>query len=453
MEEFIKQKRRKEMRKPNLTIIENLRRFIVESSKSEKYIRSKQDFTRERKLTFNRVVTFIINLAKKSLSIELEFFFARINKNEGTETESCSKSAFSQARKKLKPEIFEDLNKELLKEYYSDNDDRVKRWNGYRLIGEDGSTMYLLDRKDVREEFGVHRNENLERVMARVMCSYDVLNNLSIQSRIMPISRDELSIATEWVEGHDEDMLTLYDRGFRGFALIYIHLIKQSEFVMRTTKTFNNEITVFVKSNKRSAIVEMPCTKKSRRKLKLLGYDVDRKVTVKVRLIRVNLDSGEEEILITSLLDSKKYPTRIFKDLYYKRWGVETYYDRLKNKFQIEVFSGISAEAIKQDFYAMIFVSNLQSIIIDEGEEELKNINKNRKYEYQINWNVSLGLMKDEIIDLFISSNSEQILLRLKDKFLKYLEPIRPNRKFKRIIKSKRRKGKFQTFTNYKRAI
>jgi hypothetical protein len=441
------------MRKTNLTILEGLRKFIELSSKNAKYIRSKQDFTRERKLTFTRVVVFITNLVKKSLSIELVDFFDRLIKYGSTITDSCSKSAFSQSRKKLKSVFFEDFNKELVKEYYSDNDERVKRWSGFRLIGIDGSTMYLIDKEDVKEEFGVQRNQSVEVPMARVMCGYDVLNNIGIESRIMPIQNDELTVAIDWISNYEEDMLLLYDRGYPDFAMMYIHAIKQRKFVIRAPKAFNKEVKEFVESGARSKVIELPSTYGAITKLSKLGYKIDKETKIRVRLVRVKIDSGEVEILITSLLDEKQYSAKVFKDLYNKRWKIETYYDRLKNKMQIEVFSGHSAEAIKQDFYAMIFVSNLQSIIIDEGEEELKYKNGIRKYKYQINRNVSLGIMKDEIIDMFLSSKPEEILKRLKDRFLKHLEPIRPDRKFHRIKKGKRTKGRYQTFTNYGRAI
>ena len=43
-----------------------------------------------------------------------------------------------------------------------------------------------------------------------------------------------------------------------------------------------------------------------------MGFD---KAPVTVRLIRVKLDSGETEILITSLTDQKAYPKELFKEL------------------------------------------------------------------------------------------------------------------------------------------
>jgi hypothetical protein len=39
-----------------------------------------------------------------------------------------------------------------------------------------------------------------------------------------------------------------------------------------------------------------------------------------------------------------------FSDLYYKRWSIETKYSQLKQKLELENFSGRLVENIKQDF-------------------------------------------------------------------------------------------------------
>jgi len=62
------------------------------------------------------------------------------------------------------------------------------------------------------------------------------------------------------------------------------------------------------------------------------------------------LDSGEIELLMTSLIEREKYTYECFKALYFKRWGIETYYDRLKNILNLENFSGLTNQAILQDF-------------------------------------------------------------------------------------------------------
>jgi hypothetical protein len=54
---------------------------------------------------------------------------------------------------------------------------------------------------------------------------------------------------------------------------------------------------------------------------------------------------------------------------------------------------------------------------------------------------------------LFLLEEPEQILIRLQKAFERNIEPVRPGRQYQRITKAKRLNGKFQTFTNYKRAV
>ena len=56
---------------------------------------------------------------------------------------------------------------------------------------------------------------------------------------------------------------------------------------------------------------------------------------LRVRLIRVELESGEVEVLITSLLDTKDYPYRAFAKLYALRWGIEENYKREKQRLDV----------------------------------------------------------------------------------------------------------------------
>jgi hypothetical protein len=94
----------------------------------------------------------------------------------------------------------------------------------------------------------------------------------------------------------------------------------------------------------------------------------------------------------------------------------------------MEQFSGHRVICIQQDCASTIFIANIQSLIEKQCDCFLKQINKRRKYDYKINKNISWALLKDNIIKLFLCNNEQEI-------------------KFKKI------KGKYQTFTNYKRAI
>lgn len=54
-----------------------------------------------------------------------------------------TKSAFVQCRKKINPEVFKHLSNKLISEFYTDNEDGVKRWHNFRLLSVDGSRLLL----------------------------------------------------------------------------------------------------------------------------------------------------------------------------------------------------------------------------------------------------------------------------------------------------------------------
>ena len=88
---------------------------------------------------------------------------------------------------------------------------------------------------------------------------------------------------------------------------------------------------------------------------------------IKVRFVRVLLDTGEYEVLVTNLFDEEEFPTEEFKTIYYLRWGIESFYAVLKTRLNLENFSGKTVHSVYQDFYSTIYISelgNLQKIIL-----------------------------------------------------------------------------------------
>ena len=124
-----------------------------------------------------------------------------------------------------------------------------------------------------------------------------------------------------------------------------------------------------------------------------------------------------------------------------------------KNQLQMEQFSGHRVVCIQQDFAANVFVANLQSLIEKQCAETINKINLRRKHNYKVNKNISWGALKNNIVRIFVKEDPEQILKKLQSIFERNLEPIRLDRKYERVTKTRRLRGKYQTLTNYKRAI
>jgi len=79
----------------------------------EKFTKNPKDFSRMRKQTFAGTIIFMINFLTKSLSLEIVNFLSLL-KRKNISQESFTKSAFVQARGKIKPEVFIHLNQKLV---------------------------------------------------------------------------------------------------------------------------------------------------------------------------------------------------------------------------------------------------------------------------------------------------------------------------------------------------
>jgi hypothetical protein len=370
----------------------------------------------------------MMNFLRKSLSLEIENFTSLFKNGSNSR---FSKSAFVQARKKVKPEVFDRLSQVLLSEFYTDNDVAIKLWKGFRLLAVDGSRITLPITDELKTLYGKTKNQtNTVIVQARCSVIYDVLNNYVLDGALGALKRGERDLALTHLEHCKKNDLILYDRGYPSYDFINEHIKRDFDYLMRVKVSFSGMIKDFEKSGKKSLVVEMYPGKN----VKISDKEYTKSTPIKVRLVRVELEKGQIEILMTSLLDSKLYPTNQFKKLYFKRWGVETFYDELKNKLRVEHFSGYSNQSILQDFKAALFVSNVQTLIVGELEEELKESNKGKKYNYKVNTNVAYGLLKNRIVTFFLEEQPPEndIAEKLKHIFKSHLVPIRPNRKFER---------------------
>ena len=123
------------------------------------------------------------------------------------------------------------------------------------------------------------------------------------------------------------------------------------------------------------------------------------KKSYKVRVVKLELPTGETETLLTNL-GRKSFKKSEFMALYFKHWPIETKYNTLKNKLEIENFSGRTFISVQQDFYVTMYLSSLIAITKIMSDEEIKKQTKDKelKYEYQTNESRLISQLKDEMI-------------------------------------------------------
>ena len=405
-----------------------------------KYKNSPVDFTRNSVLNFPTLFTFLINLLSSSNQDELDKYFKQVHGWEIPQT-VVTDSAFSQARKKLKQEAFSDLSTKICQYFYEQYS--WNTWLGFRLLAIDGSTINIKGDAYCKSYFGLIDNgSETPYALARVSQCYDVLNHICLAAEIGPNSIGEREMALDHIQAipNLKDLLIL-DRGYPGFCFFRQLLNSGRQFCARiATGSWTTITEPFLKSGVNEQIVDYLPSKEIKAECKRLGLS---SAPMKLRLIRIELKTGETEILITSLVEKELYPYELFDELYHLRWPVEEAYKILKCRIQIENFTGKSVLAVKQDFFARIFMFNLTSMLIAPIDEKAETKSKNTKLDYKVNRTHAFRKMKEFGILLFLRKSIGQIINGLHQFFMKKLTPIRLNRSFPRNNSKKKSKFAF----------
>ena len=210
---------------------------------------------------------------------------------------------------------------------------------------------------EIRENFGSNEDETIK---ARISTAYDPLNKVGIDHQITSISGSEKEMFVQHLNVLTPNDLVILDRGYPSFFTFKCLYTKGISFCMRIHSSFYSVCNEFFDSNDTDRIVTISASKESKRDCRIHGLNVE---DIVIRLVKVILDSGEIEVLATSLLDKKKYPRPLFKRLYFLRWPVEEYYKSIKHTVQLESFSGISKLAVLQDYYACGLIMALAAIL------------------------------------------------------------------------------------------
>jgi hypothetical protein len=408
--------------------MESLRNIIENEDFIKRHRRSANTFVRKRCLTFRIMILLLINMLKGSIQDELDHFFKAVNHNESFER-VVTKSAFSQARKNLDHLAFVELNNHLVRTFY--NTFPVRTWKGFTLLAVDGSTIKVPKNPENVKHFGVWRTAaGPECPVARISQLFDVLNKITVAAVVAPKAEGERELAAEVFFDLRPMDLVLLDRGYPAFWLFKMILATGGQFCARISDKLWSQVKAFDQSGKMDDILTFEASWSSQKTCRELGLDTQ---PLKLRLVRVILESGESEILITSLLDQEGYPADCFGDLYHHRWPVEEDYNHMKHRLEIENFSGKSVLAVYQDFHAKVLTKNLAAVLAHSCQDQVDRESSDKKHKYQINFTQLLSKLKDTVVLILLREKIIPLIQNIMEIAARSIEPVRPGRKYPRV--------------------
>lgn len=379
---------------------------------SNKYVTEENRFIRNRKMTQKEYTAYILTQRSCTAYIEAVRFFTIMLSND---FKTISGQAIGKQRMFISPKVFIDMYELFINKLY-DAYSGFSKFKGYIVCACDGSIVDLPNVTLTREEFPVDDKNLLKekRIRARVSCFLDVHSKHILTTKIVETTVNEIDLAIEHLKNIKErfdieKIITIYDRGYPSTELMVKTMDLNSKFLIRLPKNVfkrqiekmqtNDEIITVNMINSRLKSFHDEDLKEKARKMGRL----------KIRIALVDIGKDELEILATNLTYGE-FSTEDLKELYAKRWTVETGFDRLKNLIEIEDFSGTRRNIIEQDFYAHIFVYNLAITIKNQAENYITRTprNKEEQIKYQSNFAKITGNIYLFFFDLIFGTHNKR---------------------------------------------
>ena len=376
-----------------------------------KFRRTPKDFIRNRKLSFSMNILLILSALKHSIQTGIDQFLIDTD----AVFDTYSKQAFSKGRQRILPEAFLELHKKSVEFFYNEAD--YETYFGHRVLAVDGSKINLPYNSELLDIYGSQKSTN-GLIQSLVSCLTDVMNNVIIDGIMAPFDSSERELAKQNITNSvnmltDNDII-LFDRGYSSSELMQFLDKNGGKYIMRCNATFLGKI---LKTHIENDFVTTHKFVKSG-------------MTLTFRVVRFPISAGATEILMTNILD--EFDVADFKQLYNLRWGIEKTYNCIKNKFELESFSGTKPICILQDFYANLMLYNALAMVMYENNKELaKKGDTETKYIYKTNENQAVNKIRENLIKAVITENEferARLFTKIRKQLQKEVVPVRPNR-------------------------
>jgi len=223
----------------------------------------------------------------------------------------------------------------------------------------DGTTVSMPDSLENREYFGCPSNQHdsCSMPLARVTALFSLQTGAVLSARISPYRTSENQQWMSLMQDLEAGDIVVGDRLFGSYAAIAMLRERKVDGIFRV-----NQRRKVPRGNWTECIVTW---KKELMPAGMQADDYQRLAPqMKVRLIRANqIDPKskhrKEVIIVTTLLDKRRYPAKKIVELYGRRWDVELNLRHIKSTMNMAILSGQKPQTVRLEFHAHLLAYNL----------------------------------------------------------------------------------------------
>lgn len=334
---------------------------------------------RDRKINTRFLVLFILRLTipkdqRGYGATLLEIFDQFFNLDIHNSFNRLAPSSICEARAKLDPAIFKELNSGILKvwEKYNNN---PRLWQGHRLYGVDGSKINL-PRELLKADYQTP-GDHAHYPQGLLSGAYDLLTGIPYDFDIVS-HNNERTCALEHLKQIEENSITVYDRGYYSFELLADHASQRKHAIFRIKRNMQvKEIDSFWESDETDKVVKLYPPKNIAHEVRM-GRSNVLLDPIEVRVIKYTIKEYTYVLLVT-LLSKEKYPLEIFPDVYHSRWGIEEMYKVSKEITGVKDIHSKTEIGVKQELNAHYIIITMLKIIEGQAHSRIIEEKKERK--------------------------------------------------------------------------
>jgi hypothetical protein len=278
-------------------------------------------------------------------------------------TRTVASSALTQARARLGAEPMEWLFLRSAEEWAHRSAD-ADRWRGLALYGVDGTTLRVADSVENRDHFGSqdsgrHEGGRDERVggypLMRLVVLMALRSHLLAAATFGPYAIDERVYAASLWSTLPDHSLVLVDRHHLNAGVLVPLTTTGVERHWMTRAKSTTKFATIRRLGPGDELVEFKVSSEARKKDFSLPTHFD------ARVVRYQRKGYQPQLLITSLVDEKRYPADEVRALYHERWEIELGFGELKTDMleRLETIRSKSPTSVAQEMWGLLIAYNL----------------------------------------------------------------------------------------------
>lgn len=284
-------------------------------------------------------------------------------------------SAYCQARRRLPQEGFAYLLERTTARAQARAPKR-ECWLGHRLMLVDGTGVSMPDVASLQETFGQPGGQKpgCGFPVAKVLAMFDASTGMIEEGLVLPLRTHDAAHADSLHSSLRPGDVLVGDRAFCSYAHVALLRQEKLEGVFRMHQRLAGAFKAGRGSLKTMRVLstkdQFVRWKRPLQRPDWMDADEFQKLpkTQQVRVVTVRVTMPgrrvHEILLITTLLDAKRYPADEIANVYLARWRVETDIGHLKTTMKMDVLRCKSVEGVQRELLVYFLVYNLVRLVM-----------------------------------------------------------------------------------------